>query len=161
MKTLLTDLNITHFDPYFEMVNSKVVHAAASPAEPFSAFTEAQIKEWLIGLSEKNNRKDFAILDKASKVFIGEVVLNEIKNNEANIRVALLPKFFNQGYGTEAIKMAADYGFSQMNLKKITLSVYGNNPGGLRVYEKCGFKKDTRNKINEGLYIIGMSLVSK
>lgn len=158
MKTQLVDLNITHLEPYFEMVNSKELHATTNPVEPFESFSREKIQAWLEGLSEKKDRKDFAIIDSQSQDFIGEVVFNEIKNNVANIRVALLPKYFNQGYGTEAIRLAVDYGFKKLNLIKITLGVYSNNPRGIRVYEKCGFQKSSETKINDNLYDIKMFL---
>ncbi len=76
--------------------------------------------------------------------FIGEVVLNHIKDNSANIRIAILPKYFDQGYGTHAMKQAIEYGFNRIGLNKITLGVYDINPRGLRVYEKLGFKETAR-----------------
>jgi RimJ/RimL family protein N-acetyltransferase len=46
------------------------------------------------------------------------------------------------GYGTEATRLICRYGFEEMNLNKINLTVMADNPRGVRVYEKVGFVKE-------------------
>jgi RimJ/RimL family protein N-acetyltransferase len=46
---------------------------------------------------------------------------------------------WNQGYGTEAMQLLLAHGFETLNLHRIALRVYENNPGAIRSYEKVGF----------------------
>jgi len=49
------------------------------------------------------------------------------------------PDYRNKGYGTEAFRLTVSYGFRELGLYKITLSVFGYNTRARHVYEKCGF----------------------
>lgn len=74
---------------------------------------------------------------------VGEVVINDIDedNRSANIRIALFnAQYFGKGYGTEALRLAIDYGFKQGKLHRIELGVYAFNSRAIHVYEKVGFK---------------------
>ena len=53
-------------------------------------------------------------------------------------------KYQDKGYGTDALRLMVDYGFMSLNLHRIYLHVYGNNPRGVRCYEKVGFKHEGR-----------------
>jgi RimJ/RimL family protein N-acetyltransferase len=50
--------------------------------------------------------------------------------------------FWNQGYGTEATRLMLKHGFETLNLHRIFLRVYENNPRAMRAYEKVGFVKE-------------------
>jgi len=47
---------------------------------------------------------------------------------------------WNQGYGTEAAGLMLDHGFGTLNLHRIYLRVFSNNPRAMRAYEKAGYK---------------------
>jgi diamine N-acetyltransferase len=46
---------------------------------------------------------------------------------------------WNQGYGTETMKLLLQHGFESLNLHRIWLRVYDKNKRGIRAYEKAGF----------------------
>ncbi len=46
------------------------------------------------------------------------------------------------GIGTEAINILCDYGFSIMELHKITAGCYSNNLGSIKAFKKCGFSEE-------------------
>lgn len=46
-----------------------------------------------------------------------------------------------KGYGTEAIYLILDYGFSYLNLNNIKLDVLEFNERAIACYKKCGFKE--------------------
>jgi len=46
---------------------------------------------------------------------------------------------WNQGYGTEAVRLILEHGFSTLNLHRIFLRVMADNPRAINVYEKIGF----------------------
>ena len=54
------------------------------------------------------------------------------------------PDFWSKGYGTDAMRVMLRYGFTELNLHRISLTVFEVNPRGIRSYEKCGFKHEGR-----------------
>jgi RimJ/RimL family protein N-acetyltransferase len=50
--------------------------------------------------------------------------------------------FYGKGVGTESCQLVIDYAFSRLNIRKIILAVYSNNPSAIRLYEKLGFKTE-------------------
>ena len=51
---------------------------------------------------------------------------------------------WNQGYGTEAFRLMIKHGFNTLNLNRISLRVYENNPRAIRSYEKAGLTVEGR-----------------
>ena len=47
---------------------------------------------------------------------------------------------------TDAVRTLCRFGFRQMNLYRIGLSVYATNQRGVRAYEKVGFKEEGRRR---------------
>lgn len=52
--------------------------------------------------------------------------------------------YWNQGYGTESITLLLKHGFETLNLHRIMLQVYEDNPRAIRCYEKAGFVHEGR-----------------
>ena len=52
--------------------------------------------------------------------------------------------YWNQGYGTEAVRLLVEHGFNTLNLNRIFLRVFENNPRAIRAYEKAGFIHEGR-----------------
>ena len=53
-------------------------------------------------------------------------------------------RFWGKGYGTDATRSLCRFGFREMNLQRIGLSVYDITPRAVRAYEKIGFKEEGR-----------------
>jgi diamine N-acetyltransferase len=52
--------------------------------------------------------------------------------------------YWNKGYGTEAVRLLTQYGFNTLNLHRVFLRVFENNPRAIRAYEKAGFVLEGR-----------------
>jgi len=64
--------------------------------------------------------------------------------------------YWNQGYGTEALRLLLRVGFETLNLHRIFLRVYETNPRAIRAYEKAGFVQEGRQRqaeFKDGRYI--------
>ena len=48
----------------------------------------------------------------------------------------------NKGFGTEAARLAIRFGFEELNLNRIGLSVFANNTRAIRCYQKAGFVQE-------------------
>ena len=85
----------------------------------------------------------FCIIARKNDVPIGYVTLKGIHNDKAKaeIGIAIMDRRYRSGgYGTEALKLAADYAFNTMNLVTIALTVFPSNTRAVKAYEKVGFK---------------------
>jgi RimJ/RimL family protein N-acetyltransferase len=51
---------------------------------------------------------------------------------------------WNQGYGTEVMRLLLQHGFNTLNLNRIFLRVFQTNPRAIRSYEKAGFVQEGR-----------------
>jgi diamine N-acetyltransferase len=64
--------------------------------------------------------------------------------------------YWNQGYGTEAVRLLVKHGFNTLNLNRIYLHVFENNSRAIRAYEKAGFVHEGRLRqagFKDGKYI--------
>ena len=65
-------------------------------------------------------------------------------------------QYWNKGYGSEALGLILKYGFNTLNLNRIALRVFANNPRAIRSYEKVGFIKEgcmREAHYQDGVYI--------
>lgn len=53
---------------------------------------------------------------------------------------------WGKGYGTEAMKLILRYAFAELNLNRVTLTVFEYNPRAIRSYEKAGFRHEGRRR---------------
>lgn len=53
-------------------------------------------------------------------------------------------KYWGSGYGSEAVRLILRYGFTELNLQRIALTVFEYNPRAIRAYERCGFVVEGR-----------------
>jgi ribosomal-protein-alanine N-acetyltransferase len=84
----------------------------------------------------------FGIFDNKTNKHIGNVKL-DFHDTEANVsELGLLigdKDQWGKGVGSEACRLAIEYGFKSMKLRKIYLAVYESNPHAKKLYEKIGF----------------------
>lgn len=107
------------------------------------------IKEWLEKEVEGmgNNMYWFTIRTNADNQLLGDISLEMVhwNNREAFVGLGIGPRdFWGKGYGSEAMNLILEYGFSELNLHRVTLTVFEYNPRAIRSYEKCGFRHEGR-----------------
>jgi RimJ/RimL family protein N-acetyltransferase len=62
---------------------------------------------------------------------------------------------WGQGYGTDALRLVLRYAFQELDLHRVSLGVFANNPRAIRSYEKAGFRFEGIERqatIREGAY---------
>ncbi len=108
-----------------------------------SGYTIENLKTYVSERLANKNTAFFAICSNDTNEHIGNIKI-DFHDDKANVsELGLLignKNYWNKGVGQEACKLAIDYGFNQMHLRKIYLAVYENNPNAKRLYEKLGFK---------------------
>lgn len=111
---------------------------------PFSLAQEEHWFENLLGQLERQEAVLLAI-ETAEGAHIGNVGLETIdwKNRHAELGIMIGDKaYWNQGYGTDAIRTLLGLAFREMGLHRVFLRVDVDNGRGIRCYEKVGFQKE-------------------
>jgi RimJ/RimL family protein N-acetyltransferase len=69
------------------------------------------------------------------------------RNRNAEFGIFIGDKaYWNQGYGTEVVRLILQHGFSTLNLHRVFLRVIADNQRAIRVYEKIGFVHEGRQR---------------
>jgi RimJ/RimL family protein N-acetyltransferase len=50
--------------------------------------------------------------------------------------------YWGRGYGTDAMLIMLRFAFAELNLRRMALGVFANNPRAIRSYEKAGFQRE-------------------
>jgi len=67
---------------------------------------------------------------------------NRIQHRNVSLNIRLLKDFRSQGYGSEAIEWALDWGFRRAELHKIKIGHVGWNLGAGKLYQRMGFVRE-------------------
>jgi diamine N-acetyltransferase len=110
-------------------------------------FSLAQEERWFEDLQGRLERQEMLVLaiETTEGVHIGNLGLHAIdwKNRNAELGILIGEKaYWNQGYGTDAIRTLLGLAFREMNLHRVFLRVDADNARGIRCYEKVGFQQD-------------------
>ena len=84
----------------------------------------------------------FAVIYKPDQKLIGFTGIKYLPeaNGESDLGYRFLPEYWGKGIATESSKMALDFGFNGLQLKKILGFTELKNKASTRVLEKVGFK---------------------
>ena len=99
---------------------------------------------WLEGLRSHDDELVYVIAT-TEDACIGHVGLygidHRVRSAELEIMVGV-KSLWGRGYGKAATRWMIDYGFAQLNLNRIHLSVLDSNARAVHVYESLGFQKE-------------------
>lgn len=131
---------------YLEMVNDieNVARFIGDRREPLSEKDEIDY----IKNKMDNDATMFSMLEKDTREFIGNIEFFNRTFDAAEWGIVITTKMQNKGYGKEALMRSVEYGFNELGLNRIFLSVYADNPRAVHVYEKCGFKEFKRDDVD-------------
>ncbi|MEN9640015.1 MAG: hypothetical protein RLZZ262_1884 [Bacteroidota bacterium] len=85
----------------------------------------------------------FAICDKTNDQHIGNIKIDHFDWVSRTCELGLLigdKNYWGKGIGQEACKLTLSYAFQTLNIRKVMLAVYANNPAAIGLYNKLGFK---------------------
>jgi RimJ/RimL family protein N-acetyltransferase len=95
------------------------------------------------------SRVMFAIRRRTETTIIGHLHIQNInsvhRSADIGIRIGE-EKNRGQGYGKEALTLALDYCWRHLNLNRVGLIVFRNNPRAVSVYKAAGFRTEGRLK---------------
>ena len=150
LKTLVGDnvylspISLDDVEEYAEMVNDIKVSVGLGYLSYTNIIDFESEKEFLISAKKE---KMFAVRLLKNDELLGNIGFNSVDllNRTAVIGIMLgNPNYQRKGYGIEAVKLILDYGFSFLNLRNISLSVFEYNEAAYNLYKKAGFKEAGR-----------------
>lgn len=89
----------------------------------------------------------FSIRTLAEDRLIGDLNLDVINWSGRDAFVGLgigETEYWGKGYGTDVMNVLLRFAFSEINLRRVTLTVFEYNPRAIRSYEKAGFRHEGR-----------------
>jgi len=143
-----------------------LIHHPFSQAEEENWYEEMlkrPIDEHVLGievrLSSEQTRETSAPDVEVHWMLIGSLAFTNFdwRNRSSEFGIMIGEKTcWNQGYGTEAVRLLVKHGFNTLNLNRIFLHVFENNHRAIRAYEKAGFMlegKLRQAEFTDGKYI--------
>lgn len=105
-------------------------------------FTLKGHKKWIENMINEGKAVQFIIFERATGRKIGSTYLRDIdySHNKAEFGIFIgEDDTIGKGYGSEAVELMVQFGFSQLKLHKIFLRVFEDNLSAIRSYKKAGF----------------------
>jgi len=116
----------------------------ARPARPKS---EAELLHWLESLQENRENIALAIRSLGEQDLIGYVELDGIlwPHGVSGFSIAIGDRAnWGQGYGYEAARLALAFAFDELNLYRVTATIFSYNERSIALFEKLGFQLEGR-----------------
>jgi RimJ/RimL family protein N-acetyltransferase len=132
-------------DRLYELVETIEVRALSNndPPLPISLEeVEARDKRWI-----EEGRTDsawFAIDVDAETIGICGLHSIDHYHQRADVGIRIGKPYWGRGHGQDAVRTLLEYGFSQLNLTKISLQVLADDERAVGAYRKAGFVEEGR-----------------
>jgi RimJ/RimL family protein N-acetyltransferase len=119
----------------------------------YNPVSQAQEERWFERNQQLGDQQTWAIDAQPADmavgpwVHIGSCGFHQIewRHRQGEVGIAIGARdYWGKGYGTDALQTLAAWGFYTLNLNRIYLRVYADNPRAIRCYEKVGFQIEGR-----------------
>ena len=143
----LAAVNPEESAPLFARWNRDSLRGRLLDSEPAILFSDKAIRGWIEKDQEKNDLFVFGIRALADDRLVGELGLGYARNNRAETFMGIglgEREDWNKGYGTDAVRLILRFAFLELNVHRVSLSVFEYNPRAKRAYEKAGFVEEGR-----------------
>jgi RimJ/RimL family protein N-acetyltransferase len=128
-------------DIYLKWLNDpEVTRGLASGYFPT---TQQELINYVKGALRDQNTVFFALCEKNTNAHIGNVKVDRIDWIAQTCELGLIigeASARGRGLGVETMQLVINYVFDDLNLNKITLAVFQNNPGAMKLYKKLDFQ---------------------
>ncbi len=121
--------------------------------------TKESLRVYLENVSQSRTDLMFAIIDKKLDKHVGNAKLANINWVHRNAQFGIIigdKEAWGKGFGSDACRLLVKYAFEKINLHKVWLIVYANNPVARKMYEKAGFREEGCQKehvFSEGRFV--------
>ncbi len=125
-----------------------------------SNLSNLHLKELFQWISQSPpNHFEFAIEELESNKHIGNCMLRNIDWRVRNSLIGLYigdKKYWGKGLGSDALRSLFAYGFDELNLNRISSTIFSNNLRSIKMCLKCGFKEEgtlRESQFTNGRYV--------
>ncbi|KAB2328896.1 GNAT family N-acetyltransferase [Bacillus mesophilum] len=109
---------------------------------PEGVFTEEDVKAF-INKNRDGEAKYFPVVLMEEDLLIGHMVFHQYFGEHTyEIGWVFNPKYYSNGYASEAAKAILEYGFENMKLHRIIATCQPENIASYRVMEKIGMRRE-------------------
>ena len=122
-------------------------------------YAMADLRDWLEYHRKRNDEVIWAIVEKAREKCVGHVGLYQIDHRIRDAEFAIMlgdRTVWGRGLGKACTRLTIDYGFRELNLNRIHLSVLATNERAIHLYHSLGFQDEGRLRqaqFKKGQYI--------
>ena len=110
---------------------------------PYRPTDQTKFNQWFAGIGHDATRVVFAIRRQGDLRLLGFVQITDIQPAPRSADIGVLigdPSDRGQGFGQESMILALGFCWRDLNLRRVSLSVVGDNPRAIHVYGKAGFQ---------------------
>lgn len=102
----------------------------------------AQERDTLVSLAARPHH--FAIVAQDGDALLGICGIEDVSAIDRTGELGIMigdKRFWDRGFGAEAVRLLLRFAFLTLNLNNIRLTVHSFNERAIRCYRKCGFKR--------------------
>ena len=135
----LTEVKFSDAEILFRWINDPELVRLHGPYRPIAW---GEHLRWLDQLSANPSQVVFAVRLSGDGPPIGLLQIRSIHavHNSAELLIRIGPaEARGQGHGTQALRKGLAFAFGDLNLERVFLHVFADNPGAIRAYERAGF----------------------
>jgi diamine N-acetyltransferase len=132
---------------FVEWLNDPEVRKGIALYLPMSMAQEERWFERMLERPQDEQPLNIEVREGGGWVKIGNMGLFGFDHHARSAEVGIMignKAYWNKGYGTEAMTLMLKHGFESLNLHRIMLKVYADNPRAIRCYEKAGYVHEGR-----------------
>lgn len=115
-------------------------------SEPPNAQQIDTLIKWVVSEQSNSQRLAYflAVTRKETGEIVGEAVLKitNAAERQGELGFGIAPRFWKQGYGTEATAAILDAAFSQLRLHRLSGQCSADNKGSTRIMQKVGMARE-------------------
>jgi RimJ/RimL family protein N-acetyltransferase len=114
---------------------------------PYRPTDQIGFDGWFANLGNDHSKVMFAIRKQGDLRLLGYIQVTSIHPIFRTAEMGIVigdPRDRGHGYGQEAVAMALQHCWNDLNLHRVTLYVVGDNPRAVHTYAKAGFREEGR-----------------
>jgi ribosomal-protein-alanine N-acetyltransferase len=141
----LCEITRKHVDWYFEHFNTPEIIAGQGFPGPDNLETaRKELDQYIVGLYEGGHGFRWGIRLKGESEMVGSLGFYswDKENAKAEVGYDLKPAYWRRGIMKEALERIVGFGFEDMGLNRMQVTIMSSNPGSMTLIEKIGFKRE-------------------
>jgi RimJ/RimL family protein N-acetyltransferase len=145
-KVILRSIRRDDLPRLCEFNNDVEVELAGGGDPPMPQSLERLFAEYESAAS-KGGRDGMTFAIEADEKFIGQCALFNVQEpgQTCELGIAIGDKsYWGKGYGRDAVRVLLDYAFRLRGMRRVYLTVSGNNARAIKAYLACGFAEEGR-----------------